>query len=184
MKTKISSLINDHVTVAQTVHTLADEIEKAVNIILDALRYRNTIFWMGNGGSAADSQHMAAEFVGRFNRERHPLPSIALTTDTSILTAVGNDYGYDQIFSRQIMGLCKPGDVVIGISTSGNSQNVINAIDAAKDIGAHTIGLLGNNGGAMFSKVDVPILVPSNNTARIQECHILIEHIICEIVDQ
>jgi D-sedoheptulose 7-phosphate isomerase len=138
---------------------------------------------MGNGGSAADSQHLAAELVGRYTRERQGLPSIALTTDTSILTAVANDYGYEQIFARQIDAHCRPGDVVIGISTSGNSPNVLRALELANERGAVTIGMTGGDGGALRPLVRHCLVVPSRNTARIQEGHILIGHLLCDWVE-
>lgn len=139
---------------------------------------------MGNGGSAGDAQHIAAEFIGRYKKERRPVAAIALTVDSSILTCVGNDYGFDSVFSRQVEGLAKKEDLVIGISTSGNSENVIRGIDKAREIGAQTIGLLGNEGGELKDRVDLAIVVPSSDTARIQEAHITIGHIICEILDE
>ncbi len=141
------------------------------------------ILLMGNGGSAADSQHIAAEIVGRFKKERKGLPAIALTTDTSILTSVGNDYGYDYIFARQIEALCRPEDLVIGITTSGNSANVVNAMQAAKTIGAVTVGLTGGTGGKLTSICDHNLIMPSNVTARIQEAHIFVGHCLCEILE-
>ena len=153
-------------------------------MIITALNAGNTVYFMGNGGSAADSQHLAAEFVGRFRKERGGLPAVALTTDTSILTAVGNDYGFDNIFARQIEALVKAGDVVVGLSTSGNSANVVRALEAAAQRRAHTIGLTGQSGGIMASVCDICLKVPSEITARIQEAHILIGHIICELVDE
>jgi D-sedoheptulose 7-phosphate isomerase len=141
------------------------------------------ILLMGNGGSAADSQHIAAEIVGRFKKERKGMPAIALTTDTSILTSVGNDYGYDYIFARQIEALCRPEDLAIGITTSGNSANVVRAIEAANEIGATTIGLTGGNGGKMTALCKHNIIVPSNVTARAQEAHIFIGHCLCEILE-
>lgn len=137
----------------------------------------------GNGGSAADSQHIAAELVGRFKRERKGLAAIALTTDSSILTSVGNDYGFDHVFARQVEALCRPGDVLVGISTSGNSRNVIAAIEAGRRAGLRSIGLLGGSGGALMGLCDLVLLAPSAETARIQEAHILIGHILCELVE-
>ncbi len=139
---------------------------------------------MGNGGRAADAQHIAAELMGRFKKERKALPAIALTVDTSALTAIGNDYGFDTVFSRQIEGLARKGDVVLGFSTSGNSENVIRAFKIANELGAVTIGLLGNEGGRAKDNVRLSIIVPSDDTARIQEVHITIGHIICEILDE
>lgn len=141
------------------------------------------ILIMGNGGSAADSQHIAAEIVGRFKKERKGLPAIALTTDTSILTSVGNDYGYDYIFARQIEALCRAEDLVIGLTTSGNSANVVSAIEAAKTIGATTVGLTGGSGGKLSALCDYNIIIPSNVTARIQEAHIFVGHSLCEILE-
>lgn len=141
------------------------------------------ILLMGNGGSAADSQHIAAEIVGRFKKERKGMPAIALTTDTSILTSVGNDYGYDYIFARQIEALCRPEDLVIGITTSGNSANVVNAMQAANTIGAFTVGLTGGTGGKLTAICDHNLIIPSNVTARIQEAHIFVGHCLCEILE-
>ena len=141
------------------------------------------ILLMGNGGSAADSQHIAAEIVGRFKKERKGMPAIALTTDTSILTSVGNDYGYHYIFARQIEALCRPEDLVIGLTTSGNSANVVNAIEAANAIGATTVGLTGGTGGKLNELCAYNIVIPSSVTARIQEAHIFVGHSLCEILE-
>jgi len=138
----------------------------------------------GNGGSAADSQHIAAELIGRFKKERKAIPALALTVDSSALTAIGNDYGFETIFSRQVEALATPNDAIVGISTSGNSKNIILALNLARKIGSKTIGFMGNDGGGMKDCVDVGIIVPSNDTARIQEVHITIGHIICEIIEQ
>ncbi|WP_456449632.1 D-sedoheptulose 7-phosphate isomerase [Hydrogenimonas sp.] len=152
-------------------------------IVTEALQAGNKVLLCGNGGSAADAQHIAAELTGRFKIERRPLPAIALTTDTSALTAIGNDYGFDQIFSRQVAALAKEGDVLVGISTSGNSPNVVYALETAKNFGCKTIGLSGKGGGEMNNVCDLNIIVPSDDTARIQEMHILIGHILCQLVD-
>lgn len=149
----------------------------------DSLRQNGKILWMGNGGSAADCQHLAAELVGRFAKERRALPSIALTTDTSILTAVANDYSFATVFARQIQALCQPQDIVVGISTSGNSDNVIAGIQAAREIGAYTIGMTGESGGKLRDLVDICLRVPSSNTPRIQEAHIFIGHTLCEWIE-
>jgi D-sedoheptulose 7-phosphate isomerase len=141
------------------------------------------ILLMGNGGSAADAQHIAAEIVGRFKKERKGMAAIALTTDTSILTSVGNDYGYDYIFARQIEALCRAEDLVIGITTSGNSANVVSAMEAAKAIGATTVGLTGGTGGKLLNLCDFSLVMPSNVTARIQEAHIFVGHCLCEILE-
>ncbi len=149
----------------------------------ECIKNGGKILIMGNGGSAADSQHIAAEIVGRFKKERKGMPAIALTTDTSIITSVGNDYGYDYIFARQIEALCRPEDLVIGITTSGNSANVVSAMQAAKEIGATTIGLTGGSGGKLNSICDFNLVMPSSVTARIQEAHIFIGHSLCEILE-
>jgi len=138
----------------------------------------------GNGGSAADAQHIAAELVGRYGFDRPSIPSLALTTDTSNLTAIGNDYGYDQIFSRQLAGMGQKGDIFFGISTSGNSQNIINAFEVAKEKGITTVALVGRDGGKMGAMADIALIVPSDSTPRIQESHILIGHIICDIIEK
>ena len=179
-----SAIIEDHL---QVIHQLANQQENILefaSLCRIAIMKGNKIFFMGNGGSAADAQHLAAEFVGRFEKERPGLPAIALTTDTSILTAVGNDYGFGQVFSRQIAALARPGDVVVGISTSGNSVNVVQAIAEAKEVGAVTVGLTGESGGQLAELCDLCIKVPSHSTARIQEAHILIGHIVCALVDE
>src|SRR5438552_913073 len=155
-----------------------------IQILIEALRKGNKPLLFGNGGSAADAQHIAAEFVGRFAFDRPALPALALSVNTSCVTALGNDYGFDLIFSRQIEALGRPGDVAIGISSSGNSQNVLRAMSLAKGLGLHTVGLTGCTGGKLKNAVDYCICVPSNETPRIQECHILIGHIISELVEQ
>ena len=164
--------------------TLSDKILEAINIARTTYRNGGKMLLMGNGGSAGDAQHIAAEFIGRYKKERKPVAAIALTVDSSILTCVGNDYGYENVFARQVEGLAKKEDVVIAISTSGNSENVIRGVEKAREIGAKTIGLLGKQGGKLKDKVDLAIVVPSSDTARIQEAHITIGHIICEILDE
>ena len=149
-----------------------------------AVERGNTVFFCGNGGSAADCQHIAAEFVGRFVKERKGLPAVALTTDSSILTAVGNDYGYDEVFRRQVQALVKTGDVLVGISTSGNSHNVVLALEAAKQQGAFTVALTGQGPNKMTKTADITVAIPYPVTARVQECHILIGHMICDYVDK
>jgi len=160
------------------------EIERSITLITECLNKKNKVILFGNGGSAADAQHIAAELIGRFKLERPSYPAIALTTDSSILTALSNDYSYDIVFSRQCESLVSPGDVVIGISTSGNSVNVKNGLTVAKNKEAITIGLLGNSGGDIKNMVDVAIIVNSNSTPRIQEAHRVIYHIICEHVEK
>ena len=180
----ILDFIREHLEVVKALENLEKEIEAFAKRMEETLKKGNKVLLMGNGGSAADSQHIAAELVGRFKKERKGLPAIALTTDTSILTAVGNDYSFDEIFARQIEALARPDDLVIGISTSGNSGNVIRGVLKAKEIGCYTVGLFEKDGGKLKELVDLAIVVPSNNTPRIQECHILIGHIVCEIVDK
>jgi D-sedoheptulose 7-phosphate isomerase len=158
-------------------------IVQAAEVMLQCLRSGGKLLFYGNGGSAADAQHLAAEFVGRFVKERRGLPAVALTTDSSIVTAVGNDYGFDRIFSRQIEALGNPGDVAIGISTSGNSPNVIAAMKQAAQQKLKTIGLSGRDGGALAQCVVIALVVRCPNTARVQECHIAIGHLLCELVE-
>jgi len=159
------------------------DIETACQIMVSTLMNGNKVLLAGNGGSAADAQHIAAELSGRFVKERKALPGIALTVDTSALTSIANDYGYEHVFSRQLEALAQPGDLFIGISTSGNSQGILNALETARTIGCKTLGLSGRNGGKMTSLCDLNIIVPSEITARIQEMHILIGHILCKAVD-
>ncbi|WP_461831276.1 D-sedoheptulose 7-phosphate isomerase [Aquifex sp.] len=161
-----------------------ERIVEVAGIIATALKDGNKVILFGNGGSAADAQHIAAELVGRFKRERRPLPAIALTTDTSILTALGNDYGFETIFERQVEALCIPGDVAIGITTSGNSENVIRGLKKAHDLGATTVAFTGRNGGKVAEIAHYTFIVPSYETPRIQECHITLGHTICELVDK
>ena len=153
-------------------------------LLVDALKQGNKALLFGNGGSAADAQHIAAELVGRFAFERPALPALALSVNSSCVTAIGNDYGFDRVFSRQLEALARSGDVAIGISTSGNSLNVQNAMSVAKKIGLHTVALTGRSGGKLKNMVDHCICAPSDETPRIQECHILIEHIISELVER
>jgi D-sedoheptulose 7-phosphate isomerase len=182
---EIANRFEEHARVLQeTACTKLSEIEKAADIIVRSLKNGGKLIVFGNGGSAADAQHIAAELVGKFKIERQALPAIALTTNTSILTALANDYGYDTVFRRQIEALTGPKDVVLGISTSGNSSSVIEAITAARRIGARTIGITGGNGGDLAVVAEFTIIVPSENTPRIQEAHITIGHIICEIVEK
>ena len=160
-----------------------ETIVQAASLMIQCLQSGGKLLFFGNGGSAADAQHLAAEFVGRFVLERNGLPAIALTTDSSILTSIGNDYGFDQVFARQIEALGRTNDVAIGISTSGNSPNVIEAVNKARKQNVKTIGLAGKDGGALAKCVDLAITVSTSNTARVQECHIAIGHILCELVE-
>jgi D-sedoheptulose 7-phosphate isomerase len=159
-------------------------MQAAANALIAAYRSGRKAIFFGNGGSAADAQHLAAEFVGRYLRERPALPALALNANTSSVTAIANDYGYDQVFSRQIQALAAPGDVAVGISTSGNSKNVIEALATARKMRVLTVGLTGANGGRMRDLVDVLIAAPSSETPRIQECHILVGHALCDAVEE
>ncbi|MGN6638616.1 MAG: D-sedoheptulose 7-phosphate isomerase [Mucilaginibacter sp.] len=169
--------------IQKVIDLLAGDIEKACKMMVSTLKKGNKVLLAGNGGSAADAQHIAAELSGRFVKERKALPGIALTTDTSALTSIANDYGYEYVFSRQVEALANPGDLFIGISTSGNSQGILNAFDTARKLDCTTLGLSGRNGGKMNGICDLNIIVPSEVTARIQEMHILIGHILCKAVD-
>ncbi|MFH1875447.1 MAG: D-sedoheptulose 7-phosphate isomerase [Candidatus Omnitrophota bacterium] len=159
-------------------------IEAIASLFIEALRKKGKIIFMGNGGSAADAQHLAAEFVGRFKNNRIPLAALSLASNVSSLTAIGNDYGFDELFSRQVQALASEHDIVVGISTSGKSENVLRAIAAAKQLNIKTVGFLGRDGGALKEMVDIAFLVPSTDTPRVQEIHILAGHIICEIVEE
>lgn len=158
-------------------------IEKAAGMLKDSLKSGGKILFCGNGGSASDSLHLAGEIVGRFQKERGAMAAVSLNADVSVMTAVANDYGYDFVFSRAVEGLMRPGDVLVGISSSGNSENVYRAILSAKEMGGGTVALLGKGGGKIKDAADIPIIVPGNCTARIQEAHIMIGHIICELVE-
>ena len=177
--------LRSHAEVIRMVdETLATPVAECALLLIDALQKGHKILTMGNGGSAADAQHFAAEMVGRFLMERKALPAIALTTDTSILTAVGNDYGFDDVFKRQVEALAEPGDVLIGISTSGNSTNIKRAFEVGTEVGAKTIGLLGRDGGEIASKTDFNLTVSSLETPRIQEAHLVIIHILCDLIEK
>jgi D-sedoheptulose 7-phosphate isomerase len=176
--------IQDHIDLAtQLKLELPNLIMQVSEVITNAIKNKKKVILFGNGGSAADAQHIAAEFTGRFVKERRGLPAIALTTDTSALTAIGNDYGFDVIFSRQVEALANTGDVLIGISTSGNSANVLKAIEKGKDLKCLTISFTGKNGGEIIKKSDLNINIKHSNTARIQEMHILVGHLICSSID-
>jgi phosphoheptose isomerase len=183
----ISSMFDSHLETVQALREQEPLIQKLGDFLVACLRYGNRIYLCGNGGSAADAQHIAAEMVCRFETKRRALPAIALTTDTSALTAIGNDFGYEQVFARQMEALARPGDVLIGISTSGNSGNVIAAVEQADEMGVITVGLLGGvgekAGGKLRDLCSHSLVVPSPVTARIQECHILVGHIWCSIID-
>jgi D-sedoheptulose 7-phosphate isomerase len=187
LRQRASQHFLDSIAVKQEAEkVLPESVAQAVVAMVDCLRSGGKVMACGNGGSAADAQHFAAELIGRFERERQELAAIALTTDTSILTAVGNDYSYEEVFSKQVRGLGKKGDILLGISTSGNSKNVVKAIEAAKKIGINIIALTGNGGGKIASLLgvnDIHLCVPSNRTARIQETHLVLLHGLCDGVD-
>ena len=181
----ISLHFKDHLNVICAISKLDyGLIGNAAMKMAQTLSNDGTLFWCGNGGSAADSQHLAAELVGRFKKDRKALRSIALTTDTSVLTCVANDYSYEDIFSRQIEALARGGDLLVAISTSGSSENVLQALKASKKLGVKTIALLGKDGGQAKEIADLAIVIPSDSTARIQESHILIGHILCDLIEQ
>ncbi len=172
--------LKQHVETFQQLMTIREPIQAGADMIAETCLSGRTVFACGNGGSAADAQHFSAELTGRYTKDRASYAGIALTVDTSALTAIGNDYGYDRVFSRQLEGLGRKDDVLLGISTSGNSQNVIEAVNVAKDKGMKTIALLGRDGGKLKDLVDVAVVVPSDVTARIQEAHIFVLHYFCE----
>ena len=176
--------LDEHGEVFGRLAGLSTAIEEAAGLIQATLSRGGKLLLCGNGGSAADSQHIAAELTGRFIKDRRPLAAVALSTDTSALTCIANDYSFDEVFSRQVMALGQRGDCLLGISTSGNSRNIIRAADAARAAGIHVIGLLGRDGGALRALCDVPIVVPSSTTARIQEAHIFIGHTLCAMVEE
>jgi len=184
MKPTIEKEFKAHLgTIKSVIDTMGSDLEKASVLAVETLKNGNKILLCGNGGSAADAQHIAAELTGRYKTERRGLPGIALTTDTSALTAIGNDYGYHRVFDRQVEALANKGDLLIGISTSGNSENIVSALTLAKELGCHTLGFSGRDGGKMNDVCDVNLVVPSNDTPRIQEMHTLFGHTICQIID-
>ena len=178
-----NEMLSHQAVIEKTIQSLQNHIYTACVIATQTLKNGNKILLCGNGGSAADAQHIAAELSGRYKTERKGLAGIALTTDTSVLTAVGNDFGFDRIFDRQVEALAREGDLLIGFSTSGHSKNVIRALSLARNMGCKTIGLSGRDGGVMDEFCDINIVVPSNDTPRIQEMHIMIGHIICQAID-
>ena len=185
MQTIIKFEFEEHLKTSQaTFESIGHSVEVAAKLCIGCLKDGKKILLFGNGGSAADAQHIAAELVGRYKTERKGLAAIALTTDTSALTAIGNDYGYDRVFDRQVEALANTGDLAIGISTGGSSANVVSALKLAKDLGCKTIGFSGRDGGEMNDICDTNIVVPAQDTARIQEMHIVIGHTICHLIDQ
>ncbi len=182
MENRIHEIIEESLKLHTRLGGIVPMIGRAAGVMVAAIARGNKIMFAGNGGSAADAQHLAAELVNRFRKERQPLAGLALTTDTSILTAVGNDYAFDEIFSKQVRALGREGDVLMGISTSGNSRNILKAMDDAREMGILTVALTGE-GGTMKEKADFAIAVPDGNTPRVQEAHILIGHILCELIE-
>lgn len=176
--------LQEHVSLVATLHSLDDMVQHAGKVAAQCLRQHGKILFCGNGGSAADSQHLASELTGRFIKDRRPLAALALSTDTSALTCIGNDYSFDEVFARQVIGLGCPSDLLVAISTSGNSRNVIRAVEEANKLGMHSLGLLGRDGGQLNSLCTHSIIVPSFVTARIQECHMLIGHTLCGLIEQ
>ena len=181
---KIRAIWQEHLEVAKALPWLAAAVSDAVDIIFDSLAAGGQLFTAGNGGSAADAQHIAAELTGRFLRDRRPLRAMALHANTSALTAIGNDFGYDQVFSRELSAHSRPGDVLLALSTSGNSPNILRAIQAARQDKVKVIGLTGGSGGEMRTACDLCLCVPSQSTPRIQEMHIMIYHAICELLEE
>ncbi len=185
MKKEIESSLNESISIkAELLSNSVESVIQIANILIEAFKQGHSLYLMGNGGSAADAQHISGELVGRFKKNRKALPALAFTTDTSVLTAIANDFGYDQCFERQVDAFVKDGDVVIGLSTSGNSSSIINATLLAKKRGAKTIAFTGKGGGKLKDDVDVCLEIPSTDTARIQECHITIGHILCSIIEK
>lgn len=180
---KYHNSLNEHILLMQKLSLMDKLVGEAIGLVTSCIRNGGKLMFCGNGGSAADSQHLAAEFTGRFIKDRIPLAALALSTDTSALTCISNDYSFDEVFARQVSGLGKQDDCLIAISTSGNSKNVIRAVEVAKEKKIVTIGLLGRDGGRLVDMCDHSIVVPSEVTARIQECHIFIGHSICEAVE-
>ncbi len=184
MQEKIKAELKESIEVKnQVIKKIVPQIETAAKWMTDSIKNGNKIMLFGNGGSAADAQHLAAEMVGRYLRDRKALPAIALTTDTSVLTSLSNDYGFEAVFAKQVEGLAREGDIAFGISTSGNSRNVIEGLEKGRALGCKTIGLLGCDGGRIADVVDLSIIVPCRSTPRIQENHITIGHILCGLIE-
>lgn len=185
MRDRIKDILLENIHIKEEIlRNNIGQIVEITELVIDCLKKNGKVILFGNGGSAADSQHIAAEFIGRFKKDRSALAAIALTTNTSILTSLANDYGYDIVFAKQIEALGQKNDIVIGISTSGKAKNVLQGIKQAKKMGLKTVALSGGDGGDLARSADLSLLVPSNITARIQEAHILIGHIICELMEQ
>ena len=184
MNNIIQSNLEEHKEVLNQLYSVEVVIEEVARLLICSLKENKTVFWCGNGGSASDAQHLTGELIGRFKGDRKPLKSISLNADSAVMTCIVNDYGYDHIFSRQIEALGSDGDILIGISTSGNSNNVNNAFKKAKEKNIHTVGFLGKGGGEAFKLADHSILIPSESTARVQEMHITIGHILCDLIEE
>jgi D-sedoheptulose 7-phosphate isomerase len=184
MTNTIENMIEESIAVKSTLYLQVEQIKNIAEEMISCFERGNKILLMGNGGSAADAQHIAGELVGRFKLERQSLPAISLSTDTSIITAWSNDYEYDTIFSRQIEALTKPKDILFGLSTSGNSKNIIKAFEKGKELNAYMVSLTGNDGGRIKHLSDLNINVYSENTPRIQESHVLVYHILCELIEE
>ena len=184
MKEDIKSMLKESGKLKEKLSNYSDKIEECINLILNSLNNNKKILLIGNGGSATQASHIATEFTGRYKLERKALPAIALTTDLAAITAIGNDYGFDKVFERQLEALGQKGDVLIALSTSGNSKNILKTVQKAKEMNIKVIGLLGKDGGKQKNTSDVEIIVPSENTPRIQEAHLTILHIICELVEK
>lgn len=178
------SSIDEYKNIIDKLPTIEKEVLLFFEVLLKTLEDKKKVYIFGNGGSASDAQHFAAELVGRFEKERNGYPVIALNTDSSTLTAISNDYGFEMVFAKQVDSICESGDLLIGITTSGNSKNIINAFSLAKKKSVSTIALTGNKGGEIKKFADLSVIVPSSRTCRIQECHIFILHFICELLDQ
>jgi D-sedoheptulose 7-phosphate isomerase len=187
MQEQFKEIIRSSINVKEEIlsdSAMLSDLEKAVNLIVNAFKKGNRIWFCGNGGSAADAQHLAAEFSGRFYTDRKALPAEALHCNTSYLTAVANDYSYEVVYARLVQGICQEGDILIGLSTSGNSGNIVKAFEAAREKGVSTVGFTGSSGGKMKSLSDILFNVPSSDTPRIQESHIMLGHIICQFVEE
>jgi D-sedoheptulose 7-phosphate isomerase len=181
---RINSIWNEHIELAKALHGLSPQVSEAVDVIYKSLAAGGQLLVAGNGGSAADAQHIVAELTGRFMRERRPFRALALHANTSALTAIGNDYGFEHVFARELTAHGRSADVLLAISTSGNSMNILKAIEAARNIKMHVIGLTGETGGKMREVCDLCLCIPSKSTARIQEMHITIAHAICELLEE
>lgn len=183
MRTNVEAALDEHDLMSAGVRAMVPDIERAAEIVAECFASGGQLLLCGNGGSAADAQHIAAEFLGRFLRERRPLPAIALHTNTSAVTAIGNDYGFDEVFARQVLAYGNPGDVLLAISTSAESPNVLRAAQVAREAGVRVIGMTGPEGGSLGAMCDVCLAVPASGTPRVQEGHILVGHLLCEIVE-